>query len=508
MNKTQTRILLLSIIILFFVTRLYKINEIPPSVYWDEASIGVNAYSIAQTGKDEWGDFLPLHFRAFGEFKLPIYVYAVAIFVKIFGLNEFSVRAPAVLFSLGVIILTFFLAKRLTGNSAIGLWSSFFVSISPWFFIFSRTGYEATAGLIFYLLGIYLFFLHRKNPYFILISVISFILSAYSYNSFRIISPLTLLILIIFEIKNLTANIGKLIPVIMISAAILAASLFPIYRLYVYDTGNFRFNVVGIKSTTDFFTNYLSHFSPNFLLSGDKNLRSQQTGFGQIYFIDIFLIIFGILYILKSKSKYLRLFVIFLLIEPIPASLTKESPHALRSLSTVPFICMIASLGVIYMKKILKVKPLFLNCLIIIVAIIFFAKYFFSFLTTYPVQSSKDWQFGYKEIFTKYSSEFSNYKRIIISDEYAQPYIFALFYGQYDPERFRTTVIRNDVSQWGFSTVYKFDKFEFGKVKKLVDENTVETLIFASANEQIPNKFSDEIIKFLDGSIAFWVYRI
>ena len=44
--------------------------------------------------------------------------------------------------------------------------------------------------------------------------------------------------------------------------------------------------------------------------------------------------------------------------------------------------------------------------------------------------------------------------------------------------------------------------------KKLVDENTTRTLIFASANEQIPNKVPDETIKFLDGSIAFWVYRI
>ena len=503
----QPYLLLGLIIFIFLLTRLYRISDIPPSLYWDEASIGYNGYSISKTLKDEWGDFLPIHFRAFGEFKLPAYIYAVAIFVKIFGLNEFSVRAPAVLFSLGTLLVTFFLAKKISASFSIALWSTFLLTISPWFFIFSRTGYEAAAGLMFYILGIYLFLLHRRK-FFIFFAVLSFILSAYSYNSFRILSPLTLLILIIFEIKNLTANIGKLIPVIIISAIFSAASLFPIYRLYVYDAGNSRLNIVGIKSGKDFFTNYLSHFSPNFLLSGDKNLRSQQPRFGQIYFIDIFLIIFGILYILKSKSKYFWLFVIFLLIEPIPASLTKESPHALRSLSTVPFICMIASLGVIYIKKILKVKPIFLNCLIIIVAIIFFAKYFFSFLTTYPVQSSKDWQFGYKEIFTKYSSEFSNYKRIIISDEHAQPYVFALFYGQYDPEKFRTTVIRNDVSQWGFSTVYKFDKFEFGKVKKLVDENTVETLIFASANEQIPNKVPDEIIKFLDGSIAFWVYRI
>src|SRR3989338_266026 len=114
------KILFLLILVLFLVTRLYKISEIPVSVYWDEASIGYNAYSIAQTGKDEWGEFLPIHFRAFGEFKLPVYIYAVVPFVKLFGLNAFSVRMPAVLFSLGVVILTFFLARKISGDRTIG----------------------------------------------------------------------------------------------------------------------------------------------------------------------------------------------------------------------------------------------------------------------------------------------------------------------------------------------------------------------------------------------------
>src|SRR3989344_1547607 len=94
----QPRNSLILICIIFLFTRLYKISEIPVSVYWDEASIGYNAFSIAKDGKDEWGEFFPLHFRAFGEFKLPVYIYTSAIFVKLFGLNELSVRISADLF--------------------------------------------------------------------------------------------------------------------------------------------------------------------------------------------------------------------------------------------------------------------------------------------------------------------------------------------------------------------------------------------------------------------------
>ena len=189
------------------MTRLYKISEIPASVYWDEASIGYNAYSIAETGRDEWGKFLPIHFRAFGEFKLPVYIYATVASVKLFGLNEFALRFPAVLFALGVIIAAYLLAKKISGDSTVGLFSSFFLSISPWFFIFSRTGYEATAGLMFYMLGIYIFLEQNKKSWYILISVISFILSAYSYNSFRIVAPITILLLILWNIKDLKNTI-------------------------------------------------------------------------------------------------------------------------------------------------------------------------------------------------------------------------------------------------------------------------------------------------------------
>lgn len=453
MNKTQTRILLLSIIILFFVTRLYKINEIPPSVYWDEASIGYNAYSIAQTGKDEWGDFLPIHFRAFGEFKLPVYIYSVAPFVKIFGLNEFSVRIPSVLFSLGVVILTYFLARKLTGNNSVGLWASFFISISPWFFIFSRTGYETTAGLMFYLLGIFLFFVRRN--YFILLSVLSFILSAYSYNSFRITIPLTLLLLLALEWKRLRARIHQW-TVLSILAIIL--SIIPIYRLYVYDAGGSRLQTVGGVIGKAFVKNYFSHFDPSFLfIQGDINLRHQQTGFGQLYFPEVFLLAAGFIYMLKSHAKYRWLPFILILLSPIPAAITRESPHALRSLPMVPFICMLSAMGFFFIKK--KV----IKFGIILIFLTLFSNYFLNFLNIYPAQSAKDWQYEYKKIFKESKFEFETKDKIDISDEGGQPYIFALFYLNYDPQNFRREVIRNSVDKWGFSTVKSFGKFEFGK---------------------------------------------
>lgn len=498
----NAKILLVLICLLFIITRIYKILEIPSSVYWDEASIGYNAYSIVQTGKDEWGDFFPIHFRAFGEFKLPVYIYATVPFVKIFSLNEFSIRAPAVLFSLGVVIITFFLAKRLSGNVNMGLWSSFFITISPWFFIISRTGYEVTAGLMFYLLGIYIF-LNPQKRWYILLSTLSFILSIYSYNSFRAIVPLTIAVLLLFQRIPLKEMLRKQKVAVLLSLTLMILSVLPIYRLYKYDSGAGRLQTVG-SSIQSIIPNYLSHFNPVFLfLTGDKNLRSQQGNFGQLTFLDTILLPAGLLYIFKKTNLWILLPLI--LISPIPAAITKESPHALRSLSLVPFLSIVSALGVLRLKKVISGK-LVVEVGVAVTSLLFFSYYFFQFLNTYPVQSSNDWQFGYKSIFTSFNNQFQNYDHVIISNQYAQPYIFALYYLKYNPNKFRQEVVRNSVDQWGFSTVQSFNNFIFTKIK-VESLPKGKSLIFATVSDKLKEIPLKEVVLNLDNSVGFYVYE-
>jgi 4-amino-4-deoxy-L-arabinose transferase-like glycosyltransferase len=497
----KPKVLLFLIFLLFIFTRFYKINEIPPSVYWDEASIGYNAFSISQTGKDEWGDFLPLHFRAFGEFKLPVFIYATVPFVKIFGLTQFAIRLPAILFSLGVVFMTFLIARKLSRSVTAGLFSGLFITISPWFFIFSRTGYEATAGLMFYLLGIYLF-LNYQRKWTILLSIISFILSMYSYNTFRALAPSTIILLLILGC-NIKQLFRKHLLEIILAVVLLTLSAIPIYKLYKYDAGGARFQTVG--STFDaLLPNYLSHFNPVFFFTkGDINLRSQQKDFGQLIILDILLIPLGLFYLIKRS--YLWILIPLILIAPVPAALTKESPHALRSIAIIPFLSILSSFGVLNLKKIVSRKFL-IELIIVFISLLLFFNYFASFIKNYPLESSKDWQLGYKSIFTLFSKQFSDYDHIVISNQYAQPYIFGLFYLSYDPNKFDHEVVRDSVDQWGFSTVKSFNKFIFTKIS----ENILpmgKSLIFATSNDRLTKVSYKEVILNLDKSIAFYVYE-
>jgi hypothetical protein len=67
MNMSQSIInLFLLLIIILIIGALWRLPVFAPgSLNWDEVSLGYNAYSLAQTGHDEWGVVLPNIFRAF-----------------------------------------------------------------------------------------------------------------------------------------------------------------------------------------------------------------------------------------------------------------------------------------------------------------------------------------------------------------------------------------------------------------------------------------------------------
>ena len=162
--------ILFSIFIFSLLSSFYKLGENPPGLYFDEASIGVNAYSILTKGVDEHGNKFPLVFKAFGDYKLPVYVYLTSISMFFFGKNEFAVRLPAAFGGTLTVLILYFLIQDLSklDNKFLSLsnkpkkyalLSSFLFSISPWFSHFNRGAFEVTLATFFFVLA--LFFINK-----------------------------------------------------------------------------------------------------------------------------------------------------------------------------------------------------------------------------------------------------------------------------------------------------------------------------------------------------------
>ena len=181
------------IFILAFLLRVIFTTKAPPSINWDEASLGYNAYSILKTGKDEWGRSWPVTFEAFGDYKLPGYVYTLVPFVGIFGLNEFSVRLPSIISGSLAVIFLYLAVFKITSNKKWAVVSALLLAISPWHFFLSRVAVEANLAFGFFLVGFF-FLLHGLKKYYLLLPASLFFgFSIFTYNSARIFVPIFLL---------------------------------------------------------------------------------------------------------------------------------------------------------------------------------------------------------------------------------------------------------------------------------------------------------------------------
>ena len=86
----KIRLILIFLVVLVGIfLRFYKLDNIPSGIDSDEASQGYDAYSILKTGKDRYGETLPIFLRSFGNYQSPLYTYLTIIPISLFDLSVF-----------------------------------------------------------------------------------------------------------------------------------------------------------------------------------------------------------------------------------------------------------------------------------------------------------------------------------------------------------------------------------------------------------------------------------
>lgn len=181
MNKEK--LLLIIIIIAAFFIRIYNYNY--PPLLWDEAALGYNAFSILKTGRDEYGQFLPLIFKSFGDYKPGLYIYLTLPFVGIFGLNLLAVRLPSIILGSLIPLIAYLFTKKHSQNKLLPLLFAAIIALSPFNIHFSRGAWESNI-LTFQLLLASYFFFNKKYFW----SSILFGLTLFTYQSGKLVSLL------------------------------------------------------------------------------------------------------------------------------------------------------------------------------------------------------------------------------------------------------------------------------------------------------------------------------
>src|SRR3989344_3903352 len=147
--KNKFILFLCLIAFLSFFLNTFKKNLTPPCFTADEAAFAYNSYSILNTGRDEYGNFMPLRLKSFNDNKLPLYSYLSMPFIKFMGLSETSARGLNDLVSIFIPIAVFFLVKEIFNKNSIALTSAFLTATSLGLHLIGRQTHEAYLAVLF-----------------------------------------------------------------------------------------------------------------------------------------------------------------------------------------------------------------------------------------------------------------------------------------------------------------------------------------------------------------------
>jgi len=458
MNKTA----FLIILTLAALLRFYHLGLHPPSLNLDEVAIGYNAYSIIKTGQDEYGQFLPVAFRSHDDYKAPLYIYLTSPLVGLLGLNPFSVRLISALSGTLTIVVAYFLAKKIDSRYPFPLLSAGLLAISPWHIQFSRMAYEANLALLLFSSATLFFLKGLDKPRWWPLSSSLYALSLWSYHSTKLILPLFVLSLIFLYHKKIRSHISMA----LISTTIFLVLSLPVIIFSFTPQGRLRFEGTSIfnqtnlidqnrsyrpaladqvnsrqlavfhhpvfSATTLVTNNYFKHFAFAFLFDGQTEPPINHTpNVGLFYLWQLPFLILGLASFIKNTKPTIRLLIIWLLMAPLPAALTWDTPSSTRTnLMILPLIFFVAwgiSLGLKQFSSTLLRTAL--GFMVSFFVLHFWHHYYF----VSPLKFAQSWQYGYDQAVDYTLAHQDEYDQIIISTNLAQPQNFWAFYSAYDP---------------------------------------------------------------------------
>lgn len=533
LKKIGASILILIIICLSAASRFIGLDRSPSSINFDEAALGYNAFSLLETGRDEYGRKFPLSIRSFNDYKPALYSYLSIIPIKFLGLNEVSTRFISAFAGVIQIVILYFIYKsffrRKFGFIALGL---LIASLQPWRIHYSRVASESNLSVLFFITGTGLLITAKKTPQAkrLIIASLAFLLSAYSYHSARFAAAIFLLLWAIDPLKiiinssktNAKEATKRLIPLIIFLLGLLPLILSPdnkltltrfrqtnlFQRLYPYTPKeliasqnpwlNFPPNPIYHLSGT-IVGHFASYFSPinlgSRLYHWVRYSPQHIPTFGLLGWVESFLFIFGIFVLFKKirTSFQHRNLIYWILAGTTPAVVTLDWFHPLRSLNILPALEIISLMGLFF---IIKQTSQLLNRLSISpkVAINFLIIALFTFIIpigTYRINNElvfSPWENhgefqpgGYKEGVPILASIQDDYEQVIIDTPHAQSYIFFLFYQQFPPEKIQKYAqIRPRPGIEGDLT-FDFYKYKFRYVDWPKDKNLHNTIFWGTS---------------------------
>ncbi len=538
-----TKIVLFSIILLGVFLRFYKLDKYPVQLNHDEISQIYDTASIVKTGKDIYGNFLPLAFPSTGDFKVGHYIYITVIPYLIFGVKEVVIRLPAAFFGSLTIFGVYLFVNQLLKNVQLALIASFLVAVTPSEIFYSRKSFESIIAESITFFGLFMLVKLRevnRSKSYLLLTALFLVLPMYIYTSYTMVIPLIILLFSMIYWKEMITKLkvfGVACCILIIPLSFIVLSnqgvRFRANSVFILRDFNLvrQLNLIDgnskyISSLLKFgfvveysFTKYINQLDLKYLFANGLDLTNKGVlGLGPLLFIQLPFFTIGVLLLIKDKYKKEAIFLLgALLISFIPSGLTFEqtSPH--RSVLAFTFISIISAIGVWetykFSKNFSRLNRTAVAGLIIFSFFINIIYCIHIYTANYPNEKSQQLHYPYKLVAQYAWSNYGKYDHIIIDPVYGESapvravavHYYLAYYGNYDPFKFQKDLKLDNVG-------INFDKFSIREIDWRKDSNLKKTLIIASPwslpESVLREKTILKTFNFYDKKIAFYAIEL
>jgi len=363
---------LLIVLSIALLTR--AINMGFPAFTANEARIAARGYTIATLGKDELGRSFPLLLNSSSDYQLPAVSYITALGSLIGGKTERGVRFPFIALGVSIVFFVFQISKLFSNKPRDWFLASLTVALSPALIYQSRIPNESIVLTFGFLSLLYL--LTRRVINFVLVILMMAIVSLTAKEAW-IILPIFVLAITHFFLKAATPK-AKLIP--LVSSIVIPLIFIVVFlsfpqanRSLMENNLNILTNMTiqngvnklrgqGLESgwpnvverilfnkfalLTTGGIHFLSHFSPNIYFGQSDNsgiFNFSKLGlFLKAFFVPM---LFGIIFIIRSKQTRERSLLIYPLIFMLPAVLIYPALSQKILSITIPFLAIVCMFG-------------------------------------------------------------------------------------------------------------------------------------------------------------------
>jgi len=532
------------------VLRLYRIDTLP--LYIDETS---GHYWFLHQLSLRSGNIFNLFYRT-------LYL-GTSTLTWLLGNNMLGVRFPAAFFG-SLLTLFFFLFVRALQKDkklSISLVSVLLIIFLPWSHMIGRIGYTNIAIILNLILLHLYFFIGAKKIKDYLLSLTFILIALFYYHSMVVVVPVVVLLFMKVIYSESTDKVRKL----MIALSFISVLfLFPLvvnrYKLLSgsgrgldlaiwrdvntpYDTDKYRAlswnslptlfsfglppeqlaNKLFLNRATAnlsvFTRNYLSFFSPDWLfLKGDAILRHSTGMVGAFYPFLLPFMLYGAFRFFKTADPKTRnLFLVWILVSPIPAALTKDGAgYLLRAVTMLPFLTYFCALGLVESFNLVR-KNWRWPYGIVIALIGFYSvwSFFYSYFHVYPALSARAYEYGFKEL-SDFQVSHNNAPMLVVWDGYYHNGDFRFWqktpFDQHEAFKLRQIVIGESTFWQTFGNLYFSAPKTVEDIVAFLKENPVSYIVlpdryFVKYPEEIEELLIPvEKIKYPDQTTALEIF--